>query len=65
MKTFEKASEVPWQDYMKEIKTAVIEDGVTNVSSDAFWYATALSAFRWVIHGYGKLKAMRFRGVQV
>ena len=44
MKTFEKASEVPWQDYMKEIKTAVIEDGVTNVSSDAFWYATALSA---------------------
>ena len=44
MKSFAKDSAVPWYDYMKEIETAVIENGVTNVGSRAFNSATALSA---------------------
>ena len=37
-------SSMPWYDYRSKVKTVTIEDGVTSIGNDAFYYCTSLTS---------------------
>ena len=37
-------SDIPWYSYKNDIKTVIIEDGVTSIGRDAFWSCSSLTS---------------------
>ena len=44
MADYDDPSERPWNSYVEEIETVIIEDGVTGIGNCAFYYCTSLTS---------------------
>ena len=44
MADYSSSSSVPWYSYRSYVKTVTIEDGVTSIGNDAFYYCTSLTS---------------------
>lgn len=44
MADYDDPSERPWNNYVEEIETVIIEDGVTGIGNCAFYYCTSLTS---------------------